>query len=788
MRIINTILSFVLAMGVLSAASILNGQAPNSQLAPEVNTIRIFFKGFQSVSEEYVLGQIQLRPGMDYDPVVVDQSIKALYNTNQFEFVEVKVEDTKGDKVDVTFQVVPRYTIGKVEFEGNDKYSDTRLANKGEIESDVPLDEYAVSLAAEKIEAYYIDRAHPDISVDYRINRDSETGYATILFDIDEGSEVEIAEIDFVGNEVYEDKKLRKILRETKKSSRLSWLTGGGKFDEAKFREDLELLREFYRNHGYLDVVIKEDDIQIAFKDKDEEKRIRLTIPVIEGRQYALGELSIENSTIFTVNELLSILKEEPGEPFDSEKIDKAVMSLTDYYTARGYLNVNIRAVRVPNMETSRIDVSFRIRETQRFYIESIKVEGNTKTKTRVIIRELALRPGDTFDLTRMKTSETRLKNTRYFENVTLNDETTNIPGRKNLNVTVTEGPTGNFSFGAGFSSVENMVVFLKLTQGNFDLFNWRNGFQGDGQKFRLRTSLGKSSNEVVIAFEEPWLFEQRLALGTELFRRESEFNSTDYDERRTGFEVYLRRRLFELVEARFSYSFEFVDIFDVMGEPGVDDDEVADVFEEAEGKEAISKFSLTFLRDDRDSIFFTRKGSRTTIVNELAGLGGDVSYYKIDTRMAHFIPTFDTLEQSFSIVGRIGMIVPYGSSEKVPFYDRFYLGGPDSLRGFDYRDIGPRDEDDADESVGGNTYGLLSLEYVFRLAEPLGLAVFYDLGFVNEDDYDFSFSDYADNLGIGARIMILGSPLNINLAVPITDPTGKGGRTQTNFSFGTRF
>ena len=164
------------------------------------------------------------------------------------------------------------------------------------------------------------------------------------------------------------------------------------------------------------------------------------------------------------------------------------------------------------------------------------------------------------------------------------------------------------------------------------------------------------------------------------------------------------------------------------------------------------------------------------------------MSYLKLEGRTAHFIPTFDTLEQTFSVVSRVGSVAPYGDSDVVPFYDRFYLGGPDTLRGFDHRDVGPRDKDDEDESIGGNSYGMVSFEYSFRVAEPLGLVVFYDWGFVNEGEYDFNPSDYADNWGVGARIIMMGSPLKLDLGIPITSPDGQAGGTQFNFSFGTRF
>jgi len=746
---------------------------------PEVAEIRIVFDGFRAVSDQFVLSNIQISEGMDYNPVLVDQSIRSLYDSGYFEFVEVSVEPAGEDAVDMVVQLVSKYLISEIRYNGNDKYSNSRLASKIELEAGDALDEYLVSVAADKLAEYYVEKGFPDVDVDYRLDRDPETGYASVTFDINEGGKVKITDIRFEGNEAYKDKKLRKEIQ-TKESNILSWLTGDGKYSEVKFKEDLEALRQFYRNEGYLDVVIDESLVDFDFKT---EKKVRITVTVDAGRRYSLGEFTVEDATIYTEGELLSVVEIETGQPFSPQDVDDAAGAIRDYYTSRGYLETRVRAERVPNMETRRIDVVFRIRESEKFYVESIKVEGNTKTKSRVIIRELALRPGDVFDLTRMETSRKRLENTNYFEDVRLNPETTNVPGRKDLGITVREGRTGNFSLGAGFGSVETAVIFFEVSQGNFDLFNWRSGFQGDGQKFRFRASLGTNSNQVQLSFEEPWLFEQRLAFGVELFRTESDFNSTEFDELRTGFELYLRRRLFELVEARLSYRLELVEIFDVAGDISTVDpnDGVPDVFERAEGEELVSKVGLTFLRDTRESLIFTRKGNRSSIETEFAGLGGDVNYYKFEARTAHFVPTFDTLQQSFSVVGRLGAIAPFGDSDEVPFYDRFFLGGPDSLRGFEFRDIGPRDDDAlSDEAVGGNTFGLLSFEYLFQVAEPLGLAVFYDAGFVNEEEYDFDLSNYADNWGVGARVLLMG--------FPITAPEDADDGMQFNFSFGTRF
>jgi outer membrane protein insertion porin family len=794
MRILQSLffaLASILAFGFPTQSTF----AQEAATYPVVNRIVPEFDGFRSVSDEYIFSNIQLRPGMNYNSALLDQSIRALYATGHFEFVEVRVEKAQNETVDVIFSLVSKYTIERVRYMGNDKYSDSRLASKSEIESGKPLDEYKVSVGADAIATYYVEKGFPDVEVDYRIQRDEKTGYADVIFDIDEGGKVRITEINFEGNEAFKDKKLRKQL-ETEEHGWLSWLLGSGKFDEKKFKEDLKLLRKFYRDEGYLDCEIDESQVSIDFVESDE---IVITIPVSEGQLYYLGDFSVENATVYTTGELLKAVKMERGQPFSPEKVDEAATAIREYYTSNGYLDTSVRAERVPNMETRQIDVIFRVRESEKFYVESINLEGNTKSKARVIIRELALSPGDVFDRKRMEVSQQRLENSGFFEEVRLNPEPTNVPGRKDLGVTVREGRTGNFTFGAGFGSVESAVIYFEVSQGNFDLFNWRSGFQGDGQKFRFRASVGTSSNQVLISFEEPWLFEQRLAFGVELYRTESDYDSSDYDELRTGFELYLRRRLFELVEARLSYTLELVEIFDVdrdedatgavVNDDGsVTGDGIADVFQAAEGEDLVSKVGLTFLRDTRRTLIFTREGNRTSLAFEYAGVGGDVNYYKMEARTAHFIPTFDTLEQSLSIIARVGSVTPFGKSETVPFYDRFYLGGPETLRGFDYRDVGPRDADDEDESVGGDSYSMVSFEYGFRIAEPLGLVVFYDWGFVNEDDLDFSTSDYADNWGVGARIMLMGSPLKLDLGIPITSPDGTDGGTQFNFSFGTRF
>ena len=208
---------------------------------------------------------------------------------------------------------------------------------------------------------------------------------------------------------------------------------------------------------------------------------------------------------------------ERPGNWFTPSKLDKDVEALEDFYGRGGYLDTRVHLLRKPNLATGDIDIVYEITESERFNVESVVIEGNDKTKSTVIVRELSLGPGQVFDQVRMKISKARLDNTRYFDDVDVTAEETNIPARRNLKVKVTEARTGNLTFGAGYSSLEGAVAFAEVTQSNFDLFNYRSGFQGAGEKFRIKFQIGSLSTEMVIGFEEPWLFQKQLHFSLDL-------------------------------------------------------------------------------------------------------------------------------------------------------------------------------------------------------------------------------------------------------------------------------
>ncbi|WP_414664831.1 outer membrane protein assembly factor BamA [Horticoccus sp. 23ND18S-11] len=786
-RVVSLCLAVVglLAAGVTPAAA--QGFAPQPQQqqgqppaqAYKVGTVTIKFVGTANVNEQVVRANMQIREGGEFDEVILDRDIRSLYRTGLFEFIEVKHEPVDAQTFNLVVEVTPKFRVLAVRFEGNQKVKSNRLEKEAKVRPNQALDERQVKEDAEKLREYYQKAGYNQVSVNYTIERDRVGGFGTVVFKIREGAKVKIADIKFVGNAHVSARKLRGVI-ETKKWWLFSWLTGSGRFKDDQFEDDLEKLRDHFREQGYLDVEIPQDKVLFNYPSPG---KLVLVVNIEEGRQYRIGEISFSGNNLFNSALLKRVVRQKPGFVFVPSKVDADRQRLDDFYGKDGYLDTRIQLLRKPNVATGAIDLEYKINESERFSVESIVVEGNTKTKSTVILRELVLGPGDVFSTVLMKISQLRLDNTRFFESVDVTPQETNIPGRRNMRIAVREGRTGNLTFGAGFSSLERATLFAEVSQSNFDLFNRRSFFQGDGQKFRLRMQLGSLSSEVVLSFEEPWLFQKQLGLGFSVFRTSSEYNSTFYSQIQTGFEVYLRKHLWELWNGRLSYTYEIFDIQDISPS-------ASSIIQALAGSNASSSIGLQLERDTRDKIINTTSGNRVEVNLKFAGgpLGGSKinNNYSLEFRGSQFFPVFETQTQVLSLIARGGVVQNFGDAADVPYYNKWYLGGPTTLRGFEFREVAPRDA--FNEPIGGKTYGFFSAEYSLDIVSPIRFAIFYDAGFVNRGAYDFNPASYNDNFGFGLRLFVAGAPLSLDFGIPITgDALNKKGN-QFNFSFGTRF
>lgn len=775
-----------------------------------IGSVNVNIEGKQTVSKEAVYAHIRLRKGMKFDQRALDQSIRSIYSTGFYDFVDAKRKiDAKGN-LELDFTIIPKFKVSQIAFNGNKVYSGARLQKEIETYAGAPLSEVGVKRDVDKLKAFYQKKGYSLAKITYSIERNEETGVGAVIFQIDEGGDIEIQNIIFKGDPRVEKQfgfwgKLGRflfgkdtedfdsvdLLSEMKTDTWIpivSHITDNGRFKEDEFQTDIEKLRKFYRDHGYLDVEIDDSKIKFEFPDADEQGGMDIVIDIVPNHQYKVGKVSFKGNTIegFDDAKLMQFVDYfdlTEGNVFSPSQVEKLIEKIREYYGEYGYVDTIVRVLRRPNVKTGDIDMVIDVIESKMFYLESINIQGNSKTKSEVIIRELALEPGEVFDLHRMKISENRLKETRFFDEVTLSPEETNIPQRKNLKVTVKEGRTGNLTFGAGFSTVESLVATVEVTQSNFDYAHYKSYFQGAGQKFRIRGTIGLKSNQVIISFEEPWVFNRELAYGIDLYRTDSDYYSDYYSEMRLGATNYLRKRIYEKIEARLAYKLELVDIYNV------DNRIRGNVIPEQDiGNRTLSQVSLSFLRDSRDSYMTPTRGTRFELIQDLAGgpFLGQTNLYRIEARAGWWIPTFETGKQVFSIVGRTGSVQGYGGKD-VPYFERFFLGGGYNMRGFKYRKVGRLDSA-TEEPLGGNTFAFASAEYSVEVFNPVRFAVFYDIGFVNSDSWDWNPSDYCSDFGVGLRILMMGAPMRIDLGFPLRAGDNNDDGMQFNFSFGTVF
>jgi len=762
-----------------SAASPAVSQAPGA--GAKVGTITVKFVGTANVNQQIVRANMQVAEGSDIDDTILDRDIRSLYKTGLFEFIETKWQKVDAKTYNLVVEVTPKYRVLAVRYQGNKKIKTARLTKEVKTKANTALDERQVKEDSEKIRDYYQKVGYNQVSVTYRIDRDKTTGFGTIVFLIKEGNRVRIADVRFVGNAHVKAKKLRSEM-DTRRWWIFSWITGHGRFKDEEFDDDLDKLRDYYREGGFLDVDISEDKVVFEYPRPD---RLVLVIRINEGRQYHIGTINFAGNKLHSSVLLRRVARPlaSPGFLFAPSKIDKARERLEDFYMKDGYLDTRVTLERIPNIVTGNIDLIFHIEESDKFNVESVVIEGNVKTKSTVIIRELVLGPGDVFDTVRMKISKLKLDNTRFFDDVEASPQETNIPGRRNLRVAVKEGRTGNLTFGAGYSTLERASVFAEISQSNFDLFNPRSFFQGDGEKFRIRLELGELSSQAIISFEEPYLFQKQLALGVSLYRTSSDYNSTFYDEVDLGATISLRKHLFELVDATLAYTYQITEIENVSPSASA-------IIAALAGKNDESRVGLTLTRDTRDKIISTTSGNFVEFTSTLAGgpLGGSIDYYGFQFHGSQFFQLFELQQQVLTLVAHLNTDVTYGHTSTLPYFDAFYLGGPQDLRGFEFREVSPRDV--FGEPIGGKTSAEFTAEYSLDIVSPVRFAIFYDAGYVNGGSFDFNPFNYQDDFGIGIRLFVLGAPLSLDYAFPIRGDVLFNNKTgnQFNFSFGTRF
>ncbi len=763
-------------------------QAPaGAQQGPIVREIDVEYIGPKTVAKSVILSNMRTTVGEVYSAAAVEEDVRNLYATGFFTNLAIK-DEPLGDGVKVNVVVQPKPVVKEIVVNGAKEIKVSRL--KKEIKSKVgeSLSEQQVSADADKIKDFYLGKGYNQVQVSYKIDTNDEFGRSVVTFTVSEGDRAYVTEVDFIGNDHLTAKELRKVMK-TRKKNLLSFINKSGLFKEDDFRQDLDSVRTYYNSKGYIDMSIK--DVKY---DEPKKGEMKVTITVFEGIQYTVGKVDFTGNTVFTNQELRKfrdfvVLRMSEGKVYaprmytpdgkepdaQTATLDNDIKRIRDLYGTRGYIDMEITPERQANVESGKIDILYHIVENSQSYVEQIIVQGNNRTKDKVIRRELAVAPGQIYDSVRADQSKKRLDNLQYFEKVDISPQDTTVPNRKNMVVTVEEKRTGSVTFGAGFSSVDSLLGFVEITQGNFDILNYPY-FTGGGEKFRVRLQYGLERSDVEVEFKEPWFLEQRLALGYNLFYHNATYLSNYYNEMNYGASVSLARAFGPFWSGSVTYTLQEFDLYDFGN--GASPELLRE-----QGNRSDSSITLGMSYDNRDSVLLSRRGVHADFSAEFAGgpLLGQTNIYKLQASgQKYILLPYDLI---LTVAGATGVANYYGNSQEVPLFDRFFIGGSRTVRGFGNRDIGPHDYNN--EPLGGDTMAYANLELTFPIIDRVRGAVFNDVGFLDARAFHYTdaWQELDAAIGVGLRLNLPIGPLRLDYGLPYKDEGWNHSKTG-KFSF----
>ncbi len=740
---------------------------------PMIRSIDVEYTGPKLVSKERILAQMRTKVGQPFSDQVVEQDIETLYKTGAILNVRIFAQP-EGDGVKVIVAVQTRSIVREIEIDGAERIKPKRLRKEIKLKINQPVDEELLEEARQKMIELYQGHGYNDVTIQFRVDPiDQSRGTARVVFTVNEGIKGAVSKVRFEGNAHFSDRVLRKQMK-TKGKTLISLFDKSGRLDETQLQQDLDSIREWYQDHGYIDV-----DVKDVRKERSKNGPIIITIVINEGPQYHVGKLIITGQVVASADKIRALVKMKEGSVYSPKQLRDDAKALADAYGSGGYVDVVISPEGTP-AGSAVIDVHYKIEEGARSFVQRVNITGNTRTKDKVIRREVLVAPGDVFNTVRVETTKKRLENLGYFSKVETYPEDTDIAGRKDLTILVEEKRTGSLSFGGGFSTIDQLVGFVELTQGNFDITNWP-GLTGGGQKFRMRVQYGSVRKDFVLALTEPYFLDRRLSLSGQLFFNEADYLSSEYNQRNYGFALEVRtplNRLNQYMYATVGYRLQDVDILNVSST-------ASPQIQAAEGSTVESTILTSVVFDHRDSPIITRHGQRVSLSPYVGGgfLGGDVQIYGLDLEGSqYFLFPGDLI---LLINSEVATVDSWGSGSDVPIFERLYLGGSNNLRGFPFREVGPKDVNG--EPLGGNTMARTTVELTFPIIEKARGAIFYDTGFVNGAAWSFGFDHIASDVGVGLRLDLPIGPLRIDYGYPI-QRDGYNGGGKFNFSVGYQF
>ena len=723
-------------------------------------------RGLVRVSEQLVRSQLEVQVGQPYNPNAVARDIRRLYALGHFDTIRVDA-DPSLTGLSLTYVFSEKRIIDEVKIMGNKKMRTGRIRG---VLSWKEGDSFAADAYGEEREAIlalYEEKAYANTMVDIQVE-EMGPSRVRIVYVITEGKKARIRSIAFEGNEALTARKLRKRM-----STKRRWWFLGGRYDEDKFEMDLENIVDEYGNVGHLEAEVTEANIGYSPNGK----RMDIVVSLSEGPQYTVGSLDTAENTVYDDDEILDIIKVHPGDVHGKKQVTEDADLIARGYQGSGYVNANVTPLVTLDRDSQTTNVVHKVREGDLKYVREIDVTGNTVTKDDVVRRGLMLKPGERFDGSLLKFSERRLENTGYFDNLRLtlvddldNDLFTNVL------VDVDEGKTGNFNFGAGYSTEEKFGGFTELKLNNFDIGNWPK-FSGGGQTFSARIQLGSVRTRYSASFTDPEFLGYPVSFGIDVYDESYQYSAgTKYTEERRGGQLRLAKTLSPYVMVRGAFRYTDYDYTDTLSRYLY----TREWRREMEGSTTIN----TTWGIERNTLDYARdptQGSKHVLFLTLAGLGGDNYFYKAEHDSTGYKSFGEDRQWVLSFRSRQGWANEYGGSDFVPISDRFFAGGTSTVRGYDTRDIGPKSRQfwlpwSEKEPRGGELRLVNNLELKYKINDMFRLYTFVDSGGVwrTASDFDLGDTKYSVGLGFGVDVPKMG-PVRVDYGFPLNPDKDQG-------------
>ncbi len=732
----------------------------SAQEGEDIASVKVV--GNKRIDDSTILYYIKSKPGTVLSKKRISEDIEQIYSLGQFKDIRVETQDTsKG--LEVEFYVVEIPSIGNVEIVGTDQVDANDIRERIGLKRGATFNDHLVLESREEILKVYREKGY----FFAQVNIDTQSGQenlVSISIRIKEGEKVKIEKIRFSGNKAFPDKELHAQM-ETQAATWYSFLDDSGVYQKDTLKLDMFRIEGFYHDNGYLRVKVLEPRIDINKKARE----IHITVPVEEGQQFRVKSLDIKADDTVSSEEIQKSIKTKVGDIYNVSQLRQDVLTITDLYSRKGYAYADANPVSNLNNEDRTVDLSIEVDKGKKVYVGNIEILGNLKTKDNVIRREFRLKEGELFDSSKLKRSKQRINNLNFFEDVKIDTHRGQDPDLIDVLTTVTERPSGTFSVGAGFSSIENVIFSSSIAQNNL---------LGNGQRLSLNTQLSSIRTDFNLRFTEPRLFDSEVLLGFDAFNRNQNFLS--FNSLSTGGGIRLGKNISEYDSLSFRYRYDDVEVSNVS---------LANQTEFLKnGTRVTSRVAPTFVHDSRDNFLNPSEGWRHMLGFEFAGLGG-AKFTKSVYEVTYYRPLIGKLVGAAH--GRINYAEGYGG-QTLPVFERYFMGGPTSLRGFTIQNLGPKDN--TGNPMGGSQSLVINLETQYPFTKAFRGFLFYDRGNVygtgtstTTTAENFDLGKMRHSIGVGVRFISPFGPLGFSYGFKLDKQNGERA-AEFHFSAGSAF